>query len=146
MKRFLPFGSVIFSIVLLADQYTKHLIAVHFMLGESVNVFPGLWLTYIHNTGSLFGLFQDSNTAFIWLSIFALGILLYFHEEFETTPDKVAYVLILSGLAGNFLDRVLRGFVVDFIDLGWWPIFNIADSAISVGIILYIVMQFKKGK
>jgi signal peptidase II len=143
-RRFWPYGLLIFIVVLFLDQYTKYFFLQHYALGESHKVFPGLWFTYVQNTGAVWGSLQDTNAMFIWLSVTAFGILIYFFDKFETVTEKISYSLILAGLWGNLLDRGVHGFVIDFIDLGWWPVFNIADSAISVGIVLYLLSQWRK--
>jgi signal peptidase II len=69
---------------------------------------------------------------------------LYFYDQFTTLVEKIAYALILAGLWGNLLDRVIFGYVVDFIDFGWFPVFNIADSCINVGIVLLLLEQWRR--
>ena len=143
-RVFWPYGIGLFALLLFIDQYTKYFIRSSYTLGLSVKAMPGLWFSYVQNTGATWGLFQDSNTIFIWLSIIAFGFLLYFYDSFSTTTEKICYVLLLAGLWGNLIDRVSYGFVIDFIDFGWWPVFNIADSCISIGIIVFLLHQWKK--
>lgn len=141
---FWPFGTLLFALLLFFDQYTKHAISSSYLVGESRAVFSWISFTYVQNTGTIWGMLQDANGAFVWLSIIAFGILIYYYDAFETCIEKLCYVLLMTGLWGNLLDRVARGFVVDFLDLGWWPIFNIADSAIVVGLIVYALEQWRK--
>jgi signal peptidase II len=143
-RRFWPYGILIFVILLLIDQYTKHVILTDFAPGESMNLFWAVKYTLVQNTGTAWGLLSDANSALIWLSIIAFGLLLYFFDKFETVIEKISYTLILVGLWGNLLDRGVHGFVVDFIQIGWWPVFNIADSCITVGVILFLIQQVKK--
>lgn len=143
-RPFWPYGLLIFTALLLADQYSKHLVRTAFVIGESHQVFPGLWLTHITNTGTLWGLLADTNAAFVWLSVIAFGLLLYFHDEFQTTVEKIAYAMLLAGLWGNLIDRGVYGGVTDFIDLGWWPVFNIADAALTTAITLFLLEQIRK--
>jgi signal peptidase II len=82
----------------------------------------------------------------VWLSVIAFGLLIYYYDKFETTLEKICFTLILVGLWGNLLDRVLHGFVVDFIDLGWWPVFNIADSCVSVAVVVLVLEQIKENR
>lgn len=142
-RQLLQYGAL-FAILLLLDILTKRYIVTNFYLGESRTAFPGLWFTYVQNTGTLWGLFQNANWIFIWISIIAFGLLLYFSDAFQARWERAAYTLILAGLFGNLIDRVSYGFVVDFIDLGWWPVFNIADSCIVVGIVLILLEQLRK--
>jgi len=143
---FVPYGFGIFALVLFFDAYTKYMVASSFPPGSGREIFSWLWLTYVQNTGILWGNFQGANTGLIWVSVAAFGALLYFHDEFITIIEKICYALLLAGLWGNMLDRIFRGFVVDFIDLGWWPVFNIADAAIVVGIIVYMLEQARKAR
>jgi len=143
-KRFLPYGLLTFAVLLFIDQYTKRAIYNSYPLGASHQLLPGLWFTHVQNTGAVWSSFPDSNGALIWLSIAAFGVLLFFYDTFTTVFEKIAYTLLLVGLWGNLLDRVALGYVVDFIDLGWWPIFNIADSCITIGVTLYLLEQLRR--
>jgi len=145
-RRFWPYGVTLFAVLLFIDQYTKHIIRTEFPLYYNVKVLPGLWHTYVQNTGATWGMMQDSNVFFIWISVIAFGLLLYFYDQFSTTFEKIAYTLLLVGLWGNLIDRVSFGFVIDFIDFGWFPVFNIADSCITVGIILFLLEQIRKSR
>lgn len=115
-------------IIVLIDQFTKYLVKI-------------LNINFITNTGSLFGLFKDFNVLLIWLSIVIIGIFLYNFEKIQKSNIKVKIGsgLIVGGAIGNLIDRILYKGVIDFIDLGFWPSFNIADSAISIGVILLII-------
>ena len=113
-------------------------------LGVKHEVIPGVWWTYIQNTGMSFGLFRGSNDLLIWVAIIILGLLIYWYEQFDTKLAQVGYWLIIAGLFGNLVDRIFRGFVVDMIDIGWFPVFNIADSAISVAVVLLLIDEFVK--
>ena len=128
-----------FSAVLLLDQLTKYLVAGSFVMGVSRQVIPGLSLTYVLNTGTLWGLMQDANTLFILLSVLALGFLAYYRGAFRTPLQQLCFSLLLAGIMGNRIDRVVHGAVIDFIDLGWWPVFNIADSALTIGILVCLI-------
>lgn len=141
---FWPFGLLIFATVLLVDQFTKHAITVSYAIGESHRIFSWLSFTYVQNTGALWSFATGMNGAFIWLSIIAFGLLLYFYDQFTTISAKIALALVFAGLWGNLLDRLTQGFVVDFIDLGWWPVFNIADSAIVVAVCVLLLEQLRK--
>jgi signal peptidase II len=145
-KIFWPYGLALFTLLLAIDQYTKHIIVANFSLGESRQVFSGLWFTYLQNTGAIWSSFTEMNGIFIWLSIIAFGLLIFFYEQFDTTIEKICYTLIMVGLWGNLIDRGTLGFVVDFIDVHWWPVFNIADSCISIAIVLYLLEQWRKSR
>jgi signal peptidase II len=143
---FWPYGIALFAILLAIDQYTKHVILQHFALGESRQVMPGLWFTYLQNTGAIWSSFPNMNWVFIWLSVIAFGALIFFYDQFQTTIEKICYTLIMVGLWGNLLDRGALGFVVDFIDVRWWPVFNIADACISIAVVVYLLEQWRKSR
>jgi len=91
-------------------------------------------LHYVTNTGASFGMLQDNNTTLIFVSIMALGIIMMNVKHIQR-KHEIPVILIISGLLGNLVDRVFRGFVIDFLDLHWWPVFNLADSCIVIGVI-----------
>ncbi|MDP6823530.1 MAG: signal peptidase II [Dehalococcoidia bacterium] len=130
----------ILVIALVADQLTKQLVLNNLGLGTS-------WLdngifdfTYVRNDGTAFGLFQDNGTLLTFVSMGAVALIVYFYREAAMASwfTRVALGLQLGGAAGNLIDRFRHGYVVDFIDVGPWPIFNIADSAIVTGIVALI--------
>ena len=137
---------LIFSIfILIIDQVTKVIIVSKFNLYESISIFPFLNITFIVNYGFAFGFLNSPSLNQIIVSIVILSIIIYFLYLLIRTQDyffKFCLALILSGAVGNFLDRILRGYVVDFIDIYvfnyHWPAFNIADSCISIGFVILI--------
>ena len=137
---------LIFSIFLLVfDQVSKALIVSQFDLYESIPVAPFFNLTFVVNYGFAFGFLNSPSLNQIIVSIVILSIIIYFLYLLIKTQDrvfKICLVLILSGAIGNFLDRIFRGYVVDFIDIYvfnyHWPAFNIADSCISIGFVILI--------
>jgi len=136
-------------IVLAADQITKYLVASRFRLYESVTLIDNFFnLTYVRNKGAAFGMFADSAIRvpfFITVSVLAaVGILWYFYRARHLQTLAVfALSLIFSGAVGNLIDRIRFGEVVDFLDAHWyghhWPAFNVADSAITVGVALLLL-------
>lgn len=139
------------GLIIFLDQVSKYLIlqyvARHGILqGETIyEVTNFLAITYALNTGGVFGLFANKSYLFIILNILALAIILLYlsitRKKNETKHlDLVFLSLICGGAIGNLADRVLRGAVIDFIDLHWknfhWPAFNIADIAVTVGVCL----------
>jgi signal peptidase II len=137
---------LIFSIFLLIfDQVSKAMIVSQFDLYESISVAPFFNLTFVVNYGFAFGFLNSPSLNQIIVSIVILSIIMYFLYLLIKTQDrvfKICLVLILTGAIGNFLDRIFRGYVVDFIDIYvfnyHWPAFNIADSCISVGFVILI--------
>ena len=121
-----------------ADQLTKLLIRANMRIGESWPEEGFLRLTHGTNTGSAFGLFQDQTLVLTIASVVAIGFvfLFYRNDGGSTWLSWLTSGLILGGALGNLIDRVIAGKVTDFIDVGPWPVFNIADSSIVVGIIV----------
>lgn len=128
----------IVAIILVSDRLTKILFSQMLSAGGSVPVIKGLFnLTLVHNRGAAFGMFRDQAPLFILTSVVAVLFIL-FHLKKSTVLEKCALSLILAGAVGNLIDRVFYGYVVDFIDIHvepyfYWPVFNVADSAITVG-------------
>ena len=151
------FYFVFIIILLLTDQVSKALIARNIFLNSSVEVIPGFFqLVHIRNKGAIFGFFSQSGSQLMYLiltlaSFAALGLVIYYF--FKTPADekflRLSLSLILAGALGNFIDRILRGYVIDFLDFslkGWhWPSFNVADSCITIGaLMLVFVFLFKR--
>nr|CBX31389.1 Lipoprotein signal peptidase [uncultured Desulfobacterium sp.] len=138
------------GIVILLDQATKIIVLKYMPLYHSISIIPGFFnLTHIHNPGGAFGFLAGQSPfvrklAFIVVSFLALCFILYFYR---VTPRKypmlaTALALIFGGAAGNLVDRIRFGKVVDFLDIYirnlHWPAFNIADSAISIGMCILL--------
>ena len=129
------------ALIVAADQLVKRAIATHFLPDESRIVVPKLlWLTYVQNHRGAFGLFGAHPLV---LAAVALGVVILFYIWYRqggaTPSTHVAFGMILGGALGNIIDRVRFGYVVDFIDLRWWPVFNVADSAITIGVCLLLL-------
>ena len=148
--------ATISAVILVLDQATKLYVDANFRLHESVPVIRGLFhLTYVRNKGAAFGILADSSIRipfFITVSIVAmLGILWYVKRIRE--DQKLAALslsLIFSGALGNLIDRVRLGEVIDFLDVFWgryhWPAFNIADSAITVGVAILFIELWREDR
>ena len=149
--------AVIAGGVILLDQATKELVLRNIPLNTTIPVIGGFFnLTHIFNPGGAFGLMANLSPIlrsfiFLYISSLAVGLIFYFYKK---TPAQyawlaAAFALILGGAIGNLIDRIRFGMVVDFLDfyLGnlHWPAFNIADSAISIGIGIFLYhLVFKK--
>lgn len=141
--------SIIALVVLILDQATKLYVDGHFRLHETVPVIRGFFnLTYVRNKGAAFGILADNAIRipfFITVSIVAmLGILWYLRRLRADQKWAVfSLSLIFSGAFGNLIDRLRLGEVIDFIDVFWqshhWPAFNVADSAITIGVTLLFI-------
>lgn len=132
--------------VMIVDQIVKYLVNDFFSSGVvTVPVIPSVFhVTYVENTGVAFGLFKGNSVilfSVITLSIIAM-IVYVARTSQKRAYDCIAYGLIFGGAGGNIIDRLFRGYVVDFLDFRIWPVFNIADICISVGVGLIILDMF----
>ena len=133
--RILP--STLVSVVIV-DQLSKYLVRANLGLYESWPAEGIFRLTHGTNSGTAFGLFPNQTAVLIVASLLAIGFLYYFYRA-QALPSRVLRLAIglqLGGALGNLADRLRTGSVVDFIDVGWWPAFNLADSSIVIGIAL----------
>ena len=129
------------TLVVLLDQISK-LIAVKSLSEGPVEIIKGIfYLTLTYNTGAAFGIFKDQTILFIIISSIAvIGILIYIYFDKSTVYiGKLGFSFILGGAFGNLIDRLRFGYVIDFFDFKVWPVFNIADSAITIGAVLLII-------
>ncbi len=130
----------IVGLVVVLDQVTKYLVRANLALGESVPEEGPLRITYVTNTGAAFGILQGQ-TVFLVITTFlglAAILLYYVYPPMEHGVLRVALGLQLGGAVGNLADRVRLGRVTDFVDVGPWPAFNVADSSILVGVFIII--------
>jgi len=142
---------IIAILILSLDQLTKILATNNLLLNQSLPVIKNIFhLSLIHNRGAAFGILKNQIPLFIFTSFSAI-ILIIFNLKDERYRKLNIYSLslglILSGALGNFIDRLFFGYVIDFLDFRIWPVFNVADSAITIGAILlgYSIL-FKKDK
>lgn len=138
--------SFIALLVLIVDQLSKFVILKNFQPGESLPVIKNIFhITLIYNKGIAFGLFSQAGaSALIWIfyiSFIIIAFIFSFYKRFfhRSKTTQIFLSLILSGAIGNLIDRIRFGYVIDFLDLRIWPVFNLADAAITVGTILLIV-------
>lgn len=127
--------TAIFVIVL--DQLSKYTVHMTMFVGQSIPEQGILRLTHVTNTGSAFGLFTGHTTLLTLGSVVGIMVLILFHKS-HNIRTKFVYLCLglqIGGAIGNLLDRLLLGYVVDFIDIGIWPVFNIADSSIVIGLL-----------
>lgn len=138
------------------DQLTKLIIARNIRLYDSVKILPGFFnLSHIHNKGAVFGFFSRSGSQSVFLlltvaSLAALCLVIYYFIRVpaEKMLLKMSFSLILAGALGNLLDRIVRGYVIDFLDFyigrHHWPFFNVADMCITIGALLLVFTFFFK--
>jgi len=128
--------------VIVVDQITKALVISNLAGGRVVQLFGGLIrLVYARNSGAAFGIFPDRGTLFAVVAAFVTAAILLSYRRLSRSPAivRIAAGLLLGGALGNFSDRIRLGYVVDFIDLGWFPVFNLADSSIVLGVLTLFV-------
>lgn len=133
--------------VLLLDQLTKAWILSHLSVGQSEPLLPNIFhLTLVENRGIAFGLFYNFDQILfpaITLSIIVL-VVMGFRSHAFLLRIQWAIGLILGGAVGNWIDRMRFGAVIDFLDFRFWPVFNVADTAITIGVGLFLIDLFKK--
>jgi signal peptidase II len=133
-------------LVIIFDQLTKYYVVSNFYLGESVPVIENIFhWTYILNPGAAFGMFEGSRWFFVVIAIGVLVGIWYMKDEINEGGWMMQYgaALFGGGAIGNLIDRARSGLVIDFFDFRIWPVFNVADIAICVGVamILWRVLQ-----
>lgn len=131
---------VVLLILLAVDRLSKRL-TLEFLANQDIIVAPFLHLRYVQNTGAAFGMMQGGNLLLIVITLCIVAYLLKSWKELCSLGIWVKWglVLILAGALGNLYDRITLGFVVDFIDFRVWPVFNAADSFITVGGVMLAV-------
>jgi signal peptidase II len=144
------------AVVVVFDQLTKLLVVATIPLYHQIDLAPFFALTYVRNRGAAFSALADAPASvrvplFLVVTIIAVGVLLSYLRD--TPPERrgliVAFGAILGGAVGNLICRVRAGEVIDFLLLHWddwqWPVFNVADSAISVGVAVLLLSSFRGG-
>jgi signal peptidase II len=123
-------------LVFVVDQLTKSLAVAYLQPAGSIPLVGFLRLSYVENRGAAFGVLQNQTFFFILVGVLVVGGLLASYRYLPTVSPllNLCLGLQLGGALGNLVDRVRQGYVVDFVDLTWWPVFNVADSAIVVGV------------
>jgi signal peptidase II len=129
---------IIIAAILFLDQLAKFVIVRNLSLNQSIPVIPGIFhLTLVHNKGAAFGLLKGQLSLFIFTSVLAVFLIVFtLKDNKQARSNRAALALILAGALGNLVDRLFYGHVIDFLDFRVWPVFNVADSAITVGAIL----------
>lgn len=143
---------------LICDQVSKGIINSTVPYGSHITVIKGFFnISHVHNRGAVFGLFNQTGNSFIFYvltgaSLAAFAVIVYFFIKVPASEFLLKFVLslIIAGALGNSLDRLFRGYVIDFLDFHinelHWPSFNVADSCITVGAVFMIyILLFKRG-
>jgi len=138
-------------IAIVVDQYTKLLVRKNMVAGETIMVHPALRnifdLTYTTNTGVAFGMFKEIGPVVSVLAILVVAIIIYYNNQLSERDVwlRVALGMQMGGAIGNnLIDRLFLGSVVDFLHIHYWPIFNVADSCITVGVVIIVVLMIRE--
>ena len=146
LQRYWPIATIAALIVAL-DQWTKWLVRVNIPEGgvwlpESLAwLSPYARIVHWHNTGAAFGMFQNASMVFTVLAFIVIAAILYYYPHVENSDWslRLAMSMQLGGAIGNLIDRLARGRVTDFISIGTFPVFNVADASISVGAVVLLL-------
>ena len=131
----MPF--ILAAVILSLDQLTKFIITKNLMPHESMPVIKGIFhFTLVHNRGAAFGILKGQLFLFIFTSVIAIILIYRTLKNCHLNLYSISLGLILAGAIGNLIDRLLFGYVIDFLDFRIWPVFNIADASITIGAIL----------
>lgn len=154
MKKYLSDYASLFLIaglIILLDQTTKYIVRSNLALGEVYR--PDLWISQfariVHwqNTGAAFGMFQSMGTVFMILSMIVSASIIYYYPQVPRQDKliRLAMAMLLGGAVGNLIDRLYQGYVTDFVSVGEFPVFNVADACISLGVVvLFVGMWFQE--
>lgn len=148
MKKYLADYAFLFlvaGLIILLDQLTKSMIRNNLAMGEVFH--PELWISefarIVHwqNTGAAFGMFQSLGNVFMILSMVVSGAIIYYFPQVPRQDwlIRLAMAMLLGGAVGNLIDRLSQGYVTDFISVGEFPVFNIADASISLGVVVLFI-------
>ena len=147
MKKF---DALIFITLVGLDQLTKWIVVMTMPLNDSITIIPSfLSITHARNFGASWSLFQNQIPFLIAVTLIALTIFIVWYQRLgpETTFERLGLVFMIGGTIGNFIDRVRLGYVVDFIDVfifGYdFPIFNVADIALTLGVVALLIYELK---
>ena len=134
-------------LVFIVDRVSKGLVTANVPYGTEREVLPYVWITNMLNSGAAFGVAQNGTPLFLVASVVvAAGLVFYLVRNPVGAWTGALLGLIMGGTTGNGYDRLFHGTVTDFVALHWWPVFNAADSAISVGVALLLVGYLVRGK
>ena len=132
-------AGLVLGVVLLIDQVTKGLVRAGVDRGSEDPIFPGLKLVYVRNEGVAFGIAAGGRTLVIVLiSVALLALVLYFSRHLAKPLIWLPTGLLIGGAVGNIIDRIRDGAVTDFLKIPFWPAFNVADVAITFGVIAFV--------
>jgi signal peptidase II len=131
-------------LIVLADQVVKFIVHALISPGQSILIYGLLKLTYVRNTGAAFSIFSGFSPQLALIGLVIIAGVLYMHYQIRPKEVllQIALALVLGGSFGNLIDRIFRSYVVDYIDFTIWPVFNLADIMINVGVALILLRLF----
>lgn len=142
---------ILSTILVIIDQVSKIIVTNNLTNNKSVEVIKSFfYLTYTNNTGAAFSILTGKRILLILVSLIVIGILIYYIKKtkIEKKINKIALSLVIGGSIGNLIDRIIKGAVIDFLDFkifGYnYPIFNLADTFIVLGVFLLLIGMFRK--
>lgn len=136
MKRYYITAGLIIAI----DQLTKFFAS---QMTAKVQVFGPFYLNFVTNTGAGFSILQGQNVMLAIVNLAITAGLIYYFKRFKK-EERIYVAMIIGGAVGNLIDRLVHGHVIDFVDLSYWPVFNVADSAVFIGVMMLLVISFKR--
>ena len=151
ISRNLGLSIIVMALVVGIDQLTKHLVRTYLSFTDAIPSQGFFQIIHTQNTGAAFSIFQNSIPVLIVTSSIALIVIVWvaLSHQFgflENTWGRIGLGLAAGGTAGNLIDRAYYGFVTDFLKAGPWPAFNVADSAVVVGMILIVFLYLRSGQ
>ena len=133
-------------LVILVDFFSKYIVSKLMTVNETINLIDNFFrITYVKNTGAAFSIFSNNTILVIIISVVVIGFLLFYiyKNKGNNKLENVSYAFILGGAIGNLIDRLVYGYVIDFLDFEILsydaPIFNLADTFIVIGVILFLI-------
>jgi len=142
MKKYLCWS----VLIIIFDQITKWLVEKYLYFSQITIINNIFLLTYVQNRGGAWGVFNDIPVLFLVLIPMIIGLLIFFVYRTKDKLEQVSVSMIIGGALGNYIDRLFRGYVVDFIDFRIWPVFNIADIFVVIGGVLLILSAMRTNK
>ena len=136
----------VIALLVSVDQFSKQVVATYLTIGEKKEIIPDFfYLNHVHNTGAAWSMFDGQKTIFIVVTILAIIGFAYMllKNKNEKLINKVSFLLMIGGAIGNLIDRLTYGYVIDFLDFYIinydYPVFNLADAFLVIGVILYLI-------
>ena len=130
------------SLITGLDQLLKYLVDTNMLYGQSINIFKeAIRLTYVRNSGAAFSLFVGFSPYLMIVGFFVVGVVIYFHHRLPAKANflQIALAFVLGGSLGNLIDRAFRSYVIDYLDFSVWPVFNLADIMINIGVAMLVL-------